>query len=879
MVDVVASAPQLLERDVLLAQLLAFERRARRGDSRLVLVAGEAGAGKSALVDAFGSQIREKFGPGSVHSGASDAVPPSRAFAPLIDVAATVRGSLATALAASDRDATIEAFLDLVRRPAQTRVIVFEDLHWADAATLELLRVVGRRSRDLRVLVVGTYRDDEVDEEHPLRLALDDIPTKAIALLHVPPLTKKAVRILARDHPADAAAVYRATGGNAFFVTELLAGEAFQLPTTVREAVLVRASRLSGSAQGALRAASILGPRFEPELLQAVSQFDEHTTAECLSSGMLEVDPDTNLLGFRHELARDATGSMLSDEEQVTFHGRALSVLTFWSLTADVDPGRLVEHALGAGDAGAVVRFAPIAAERAAALGAHREAAMQYASALAADTAMDARTRAELQEAYARESRTADRVAEALPAQESAVEAWHALGDTRREGDALLALSDLVWFGGDTQGAIALATQAVALLEPVGPHGPELARAYATLAQRYATAGYPVEPIRGNANAALRLAEGLGEERVAVHALTTLGMIEAYTDVARGAPQLEAAAKRAEASGMGDEAARAWINLLEAGRVMRRFDIAAGARSPAARTVELYHLEILRRRLVSIDAELLLEMGRWTEAEELAGSLVAERSSAPIIRAKALTVLGHLHVRRGDEDPWPLLDEALALIEGRGEGQDLSPVRIARAEAAWLDGDASRAADEAARSLAAVDSYDFAWELGEAAWWVHETDPNYAPPETLPEPFALLFAGRHREAAASWEAIGAPYHRARALAAADNVADVREALEILHGLGARRYAAVVRRRLRALGAASVPRGPHRSTDLNPGRLTNRQLEVLGLLSEGLTNAQIAARLALSAKTVDHHVSAILGKLGVSRRAEAAERAANFAAEK
>ena len=868
-----ASPPRLLERDDLLGQLLSLERQARRGDSRLVLVAGEAGAGKSALVDAFGAQVRDRFGSGSVHRGASDAVPPSRAYAPLIGVAGTVGGSLAAALAASDRNATIEAFLELVRRPVQTRLIVLEDLHWADDATLELLRVVGRRTRELRVLLVATYRDDEVDDKHPLRLALDDIPVNAITRLDVPPLTPDAVRTLARDHPADAAAVHRTTGGNAFFVTELLASEGFRLPATVSEAVLVRASRLSGSAQDTLRAASVLEPRFEAELLHAVARCDETAIAECLSRGMLETSVDTNLLGFRHELARDATGTMLSTSERRTFHARALKVLIAWLATTDVEPGRLVDHALGANDREAVLRFAPVAAERAGALGAHREAAMHYASALAADPRMDARTRAQLQEAFAAESRMADRIAEALPAQEAAVEAWHAMGDQRREGDALLALSNLRWFAGDADGAISLVTRAVTLLESVVPHGPELAGAYAVLAQRYATSGLPVEPTRACAAAALRLAEELRQERTAVHALTTLGMIEAYIDCARGAPLLEAAAARSEVSGLGDEAARAWINLVEAGRTMRRFDIAERARGPAARTVEVYHLEILRRRFVSIEAELHLETGKWDDAGALAESLISERSSAPIIRAKALTVLGHLRARRGDDDAWPVLDEALALIDERGEGQDLSMVRGARAEAAWLDGDTARAADEAARGLAETERFDQAWVLGEIAWWVHDTDAQYRPPSTLPEPFILLFAGRHREAAACWEAIGAPYNRARALAASSDADDVRAALGILHGLGARRFAAIVRRRLRELGATSVPRGPHRSTDLNPGRLTNRQLEVLSLVSEGLTNDQIATRLALSAKTVDHHVSAILGKLGVSRRAEAAERAA------
>ena len=867
----------LLERDDLLAQLAMLERQARRGEGRLVLVTGEAGAGKSALVEAFTAQLRERFGSASVHAGAADPSPASLPFAPIIGVAATVGGSLVAALEASDRDGTIDAFLGLVRRPIRTRVIVLEDLHWADAATLDLLGEVGRRFRELRVLLVATFRDDEVDEDHPLRLALSDVPTAAMVDLEVPPLTEAAIAVLAGAHGADPKDLHRATGGNAFFVTELLAGGGPTMPTTVRDAVLVRAARLSGSAQAALRAASIFEPRFERDLLLAVADCDEAAISECLTGGMLESGVQTNLLGFRHELARDAIGTTLHPRERRTLQARALDVLTSWSATADIEPGRLVEHAIGAGDPGAIVRFAPAAAERAAALGAHREAAMHYASALEAELEMDARDRAELLESHARESRLADRVPDARNSQQAAVALWRTIGNARREGDAMQYLSNMLWFAGDADGALVTARDAVAMLEPVAPHGPELARAYATLAQRYATAGLDVDSIREYASSALALGEELGDERVAVHALTTLGMIEAYTDAGRGEPLLEGAALRAEASGLGDEAARAWINVVEAGRATRRFEVAERNRGRAARIVEVHHLEILRRRLVSVEAELLLETGHWAEARELATSLVGERTSAPIIRAKALTVLGHLYARRGDDDPWPLLDEALGLIEDRGEGQDLSPVRVARAEAAWLDGDLSRSAEEAALGRAETEPFDQAWVLGEITWWVHETDAAARPPRTLPEPFQLSFEGRHREAAALWDAIGAPHHRARALAGSDDAAEVLEALEILHGLGARRHASIVRRRLRELGAKSVPRGPHRSTDTNPGRLTHRQLEVLRLVSEGLTDAQIASRLELSTKTVGHHVSAILRKLGVSRRAEAASRAATLLA--
>ena len=157
--------------------------------------------------------------------------------------------------------------------------------------------------------------------------------------------------------------------------------------------------------------------------------------------------------------------------------------------------------------------------------------------------------------------------------------------------------------------------------------------------------------------------------------------------------------------------------------------------------------------------------------------------------------------------------------------------------------------------------------------WAHLLDPERDLPVSplVPSPISCQLSGDWRGAAAAWADLGAPYEQALALSLGDTEAR-HQALAILRDLGAEAAVAAVLRDMRAEGVSSVPRGPRTSTKANPLGLTQRQLEVLRKLNEGLSNAEIAERLFVAPKTVDHHVSAILSKLEVSSRGEAASKA-------
>lgn len=875
---------RLLEREGLLAQLRELLMESRHGRGPLVFVSGEAGIGKTALVETF---CADAAGDGDLLWGSCDPVVPARPFAPLVDIVTDVHGPLRDALNAVDRNRVFDAFLALLREPAGApRVVVFDDLHWADDATLDLLRVVGRRIRDLPVLFIGTYRDDEVGNEHPLRLALGEIPPGVAVEIEVPALSIDAVSVLVEGTGMDAVALHRATAGNPFFVTEVVAAEEDDVPATVRDAVSARLGRLSSAGKQILRAASVLGP-CRPVLLREVAAGDLAAIDECVERGMLQFDGE--LLRFRHELAQRAVRDAMGLSELTALHGRALAALR---QAESVEPGRLAHHAVEAGDAAAVLELAPRAARRAVSLGAHREAAGHYTATLRFAAELDERLRGELLECHARESLLIDDVDSAFASQHQALECWRRLGDVRAEGNCLRALALVTWFTGDAEGSIEIAERAVELLESVRASPRELARAYATLAQRYLVGVHDERLVLSWSERALELAERVGDEPIAVHALTSLAIAEVYLGNEAGWTKLEESFLRAKAARLEDDAARALINLVEGARDTRRYDLVDRYRDQAIEYLadQNVDLNLYRRRLDSDLAEVDLERGRWQEATALANTLLSEPRTAGVIRLKALTVLGRLRARRGDPDPWSPLDEALELTGPQGEREQQCAVLAGRIEAASLEGNAVLARAEAEDAVALLVEAegrlagatermtDDAWWRGELGFWAWRGGALDQLPVGAAEPYALHVGGRYRAAAAAWEAIGSPYEQALALADSADEDDLRRAFEIFQSLGARPAAGLVVKRLRAIGARTIPRGPRPRTQLNPAGLTGRELEVLALLGQGLRNVDIAERLVVSPKTVDHHVSAILRKLGVPNRVAAAEEAVRLGLE-
>lgn len=849
----------LWERERDLAELARLWREVPDRGGGVALVSGEAGVGKTSLLRAF---VASLGAPARVLWGGCEALFTPRALGPLHDVAPRLSAELAALLAASPgRAALFGAVLaELGRR---STLFVIEDVHWADEATLDLLKYLARRIQETRCLFVLSFRDDELGARHPLRSLLGDLP-RGTARLELAPLSAEAVEQLARAAGREGHDLHRVTGGNPFFVTELLASDKRRLPASVRDAVLGRAARLAPAAREVLDLAALVPGSVERELVDSVLGERGADVEACIAAGLLR--GEQRGLAFRHELARQAVEAGIDGGRRAELHRRLAEELR----AVPAELARAVYHAEQAGQGEAVLELAPQAAERAAALGAHRESAAHLASALRHAGALPAEARARLLERRAYECYLTQAIAEALEARLAALALWNALGRRERAGDSLRWASRLEWFLGRKDAADEHALAAVRALEPLG-ESRELAMAYSNLAQLGMLADEPENAI-GWGERAIALAERLGETEVLAHALNNVGAARWDAEPERARAELERSLALASAAGLEEHVARAWTNL--ATSEVRRRDYHAAERAleqglAYAGERDLYAWTLYMR---AWRARFWLERGRWDAAADEAESLLARAELAPITRIPALAVLGRLRARRGDPGAAALLEEAHALARETREPQRIVPVSLARAEAAWLAGEDERCRAEAAEGLASLGARRDPWSRGELALWSARAGEQVERSEEWAEPWALELAGDARAVAERWDLLGCPYERALALASGDGEAEQHAALEALRALGAGAAARRVERALRQRGVRRIPRGVRAATRANPAGLTPRELEILALVAEGLRNADIARRLFVSQKTVDHHVSAVLAKLGVRSRTRAAARA-------
>lgn len=864
----------LLERETLLNQLTAEWSLASAGAGRLVFVEGEAGIGKTSLVRGFARSLDRQA---PVFVGACEALQTPRPLGVLDDIALQAGGALKTLVdTGGQRHRAFVAFVELLHaRPA---LVVLEDLHWADEATLDLLRYAGRRIAGTRSLLVGTYRSDELVPTHPLRAVLGDLATAGPVHLVPPPLSAEAVRSLCHGQDVDALEVHGRTGGNPFFVTEVLAAPGAQVPTTVQDAVLARAGRLSLSARAVLDFAAIAGPRVEASVLAALAAAESAAIEEGLATGVLCADGGA--ITFRHELARQAVLRAMAPTRAMSLHRMTLGVLLANAIPHALS--RLARHAEGAGDAEAVRHWAPLAAREAAARGAHVQAAQHWARALA-HTEGDA-ARAMVLDPYADELRACGMIKAAIEVREQAARLWRSSGDAPRASCSFVELARLQLLSSCPELARQALQSARSLLAaPGAPLGADAAEAVE--AQRaqidlceadmlrhmldYQAAVALAQPVLAYAERhAERHAEHHADRALLIDALSTLGA--ALMGAGRGDEGiacLERGLALAEGSGADVWAARfssnlalgcmSLLRLREAERYLRR-----GTQWCADKDLDAPRLFQL-----SMQAGLHLMLGRWAEAGAEALEVIGNPRSMAIARVRAHTVLGRLRARRGEAGAPEALAEARSL-GGDGVGSALSS-HLAEAERAWHEGRADDIAREAAAGLALMEGKALRGPVVELLVWRRLSGAAHdgATPDAGDHPGALEAAGRWQEAAAGWRGLGCPFETARALTQGDENAQ-REALAIAESLGARPLAERLRRQLRAAGARGVPRGPRAATLLHPAGLTTKEVAVLGLLAAGLRNKEIAARLRRSPRTIDHHLESIFCKLDVATRAEA-----------
>jgi len=741
-----------------------------------------------------------------------------------------------------------------------------EDVHWADEATIDLLRFLGRRIRDIPVLLLATYRDEGLRATDPLQIALGDLATQpCVRRIGLPPLTAGGVAVLADGSGLDPAALYRLTGGNPFFVSQAVQAGMGEVPESARDAVLARAARLGSDARAVLDAAALIGTRIELALLESVTGAAP-AIDELLASGLLTADGMA--LQFRHEIARLAVEGAVGARQCGAIHARILASLQ--ALGCE-DDAQMAFHAEAAGDGPAALRYASAAARRAAALASHREAAAQFERALRFADPADPATVAGLYDGFAYEASLLDRWQEAADARERALIRWREVGDRLREGDTLrwIAASLCSLSRGDA--GIAAARDAIALLEPLGPTA-ELAWAYATLASMWMMRGVNQDAIE-LARRAQAIAWPLGLTKVLSSGLNTEACAVRVTG-GEWADTLRQSLDIALTGRHEAEVARAYVNLHACSVADRDWATAERYFTPGMAYCDDHDITSFSTYLRSERTSVLERTGRWDEAVALCRELLHQGGPSPSIRLCPLHRLGAILARRGESGAWECLDEGIRYADGSGEPQSIVASRLARAEAFWLEGKLTEARREAELADAVADGCD-SWEQGAVAVWLQRTGSARPLRGELAAPYQLQLDGDRAGAARLWTELGCPYEAALALLGSADEASLRKALWTFIDLGAAATVRLTRQKMRRLAIRSIPVGPRTATRKHPLGLTRREREVLELICARHTNAEIAQKLFISVKTVDHHVSAVLAKLDAPTRRAAATRAATL----
>jgi DNA-binding winged helix-turn-helix (wHTH) protein/tetratricopeptide (TPR) repeat protein len=779
--DTVATSGPLLERDGPLTELRAAADAASAGAGRVVCVEGDAGLGKSSLVHQFTEDVT---GHAVVFTGAADDLTTPRPLGPIRDIVEQLPPDLRPAGGTEPTpDGVLSAFERVAAREGCALVVVLEDLHWADDATLDVVRYAARRVRRSPIVIVLTYRIEAAGRESPLWRLLGSLRGPEVSRIALQPLTPAAVASLSggsAHHPDE---VYLVTGGNPLFVTEVIAAPPGTVPRSVRDAVVARCGGLPDGVVDALCRLAVVPARLDRSLARALVPGGEETWWVAERAGLL--DGDATHIWFRHELVRRAVEETMTPSERVQAHRDVARRLH----AQGDEPSRIMHHAALADDVELIVTVGPLAAAEAERTGAHRQAAQHLQIVLQHAGRLQPVAQADLLTRRAHSLYLVNRFEESLACAQHAVSVAESLGDAELLARALLTLGRTELWATGPSSACAVERRALDVLGPDGD--PELrAIGHADLARASGELVTIGSIAQGNvvavdhASKALTLAEELGRRDLRGYALMYRGCGRLAVGDEAGAADIDDAVSILKAFPRADLAVRACVNA--SGAAFR-----AGRFADAERYIELgFHLgqdaEFFsgEYRLALTRASVRAAMGRWPEAVRELEALLATSGEPGIMAPLARSLLARLLARQGQGDEADHVLRAAEAAATRAEIRLLGPVAIARAEITWLAGTGDELPGLTREVLAlAADTGNSAIQA-ELARYVQRAGFS---PDTVtgaPEPWASGLRGAWREAAHLWARRGEPYEQALELADGDDATARATGHELLRSLGA-----------------------------------------------------------------------------------------------
>ena len=849
----------LIERAEFLNSLEMKFNSVAEGEGHCILLSGEAGIGKTSLIKVF---CQDKKNDCKIYHGTCDALFTPRPLAPIYDIIMQMRGD--NNLDATNSSALFSQLFHEIENQHRTTLIVIEDIHWADEATLDLIKSFARRIHRLRCLFILTYRDNEILDNHPLRNVLGQLPPDSFTRLQLSPLSKEAVEKMAVQRGYKGEDVFSISGGNPFYVTEILASYSPGVPDNIKDAILSVYLQQEKGTKNAWEICSVIPEGLEINRFAKIKSSLDAEMDHCFALRIIIVKNDRVI--FKHELYRRTIEGSLSPFKRITLNKKILD-LFLESFEQEGEIERIVHYAKNANENKVVVKYAPIAARQAASMGAHIEASKLFLTAIEYSDGNDAEQMVEFYESYAYECYLTNQVKDAIIYQGKALKIRQQKNEIEQAGNNLRLLSRLWWFDGNRQEAEKYGKQAIEILESQPPSKAK-AMAYSNMSQLKMLSDETAECV-GWGNKAIEMAKELKDNEIRCHAMNNVGSALWKTNSSRekGREMLFESLDIALENSFHEHAARAYSNIGTIYLLFKEYELARPILEEGINYCEERNLDASKNYKLYVKAKIFFETGDWRQASSILENLLSNPSQLGSVKIFALTVLAIIKIRKGDEDALVYLDEAKLLALKTKEHTRIILVMIAELEYEWLTGKKRITEEELQLSIELVKKIDNNFLNSEFAFWLKKVRKKDLDISGLYEPYKLLKEGKIKLAVGFWETKGCPFEMALALFAG-NEDDMKKALLILQQIGANAVCERMKMEMRAGGIKKIPRGLRESTKTNPAQLTNRELDILQLLQKGIQNKEIAGALFISPKTADHHISNILFKLDVNSRSKA-----------
>lgn len=848
---------ELIERAGFLTTLHTIFENITKAEGHCILLGGEAGIGKTTLVRAFCQEVKNDC---IILEGSCDALFTPRPLAPLYDIAWQMQSDVMNRIAdKKDRTALFTSLLQEICAQKAAILLIFEDIHWADEATLDFIKFLARRINHVHCLFILTFRDNEIHSGHPLRNVFGQLPRNTFTRLQLTALSKKAVETMAAEKGYSGESVYSISGGNPFYVTEILASYSSGVPDNVKDSILSVYNRQDEKTKEVWKLLSVLPTGFETKYLLEMDPSCVNAIEISLESGILLHEQER--ISFKHELYRRTVESSLSPLLRVALNKKILNLfLNYFEQNQEIE--RIIHHAKNANEYELVARYALAAAKIASCIGNHLEAAKLYFSAIEYYQGNDHNKLHELYEGYAYECYLVNKHKDAIVYMNRSFKLWAGEDDKERAADCMRFLSRLEWVDGNRKQAENFAKQAIDLLEHQ-PDSKAKAMAYSNMSQLTMIYNQYAESIYWGEKAIL-MAKELNDEEILSHALNNVGTVKTRiaSSKQQGLNLLNQSLEIALKNSYHEHASRAYSNLGCNGIITKDYPFAKAMLEIGLRYCEERDMNAWSNYMLAHLARLKLETGHWTEAYEIADNLINNTNQGTIFKIGAMAIFATIKMRRGDTDVLPILTEARAKAFGTMELQRIVPVLAALLEYEWITGKVMTDDVAIDYTITMLEQAGDADLDNEFAYWLLKVRKKYVP---------FHKSHKYYDLPGKWAELGCPYEQALALfGGSEN--DKRKAIRMVQELGATAVYEKLKMEMRASGIKSIPRGVRETTRANVARLTEREVDVLKLLKEGMQNKEIADRLFISAKTVDHHITSILFKLDVNSRIKAVHEA-------